>query len=397
MKKISIWDMDFYYKRSFQPNPIAMKISSYHKQQGHLVNFISEEYHITLTYDEYYIIKEKNSTPKPPGRLIDDKRVRLIGKPLRFFNNYYELEPIISAVRPDYLLYPENPRDAYYNAHIVQFFHKGVRLNKKQPFENTKGHHRKTLVVDKNFWEASDEDVVSCLLELKEHINIAFLYPISLKKIMKNDMIYTLFQELNFSQGTRFKFKNNFGQSFDKAEKLIFFIKELKEKHSHVRFNNIPFKAVQYDHWESIDYALDDLERSLKIMNEAKKYKVHIRLVSPDNRFESPYWYYFEILEFWSLYRERLSYIELMLNSAIKRTGLPWYGILNNPIKWITPNTYFLLAMMTKKPEWINEYGFRQWGDELLDSQWIDWDVVNLYKGELKNDLKNLEEEQCQK
>ena len=393
MKRISIWDMDFYYKKSFQPNPIAMKISSYHKQQGNLINFITEEYHINLTYDEYYIIKEKATTPKPPGIFIDDKRVRLIGDPFRFFNNHYKLEPIISAVRPDYLLYPENPRDAYYNAHIAQFYHDGKRLNKKQPFENTKSHHKKTLVVDKDFWEASDKDVISCLLELKEYKNIAFLYPISLKKIMENNDIYQLFQELHFSQGTRFRFRNNFGQELHHAQVLFIFAKSLKDKHPHVHFNHIPFRAVQTDHWESKNGALKDLERCLKIANQAKRFEVHIRLVSPKNRFESPYWYYFEILEFWTLYRERLSYVELMLNSATKRTGLPWYGILNNQMKWITPNTYFLLAVMVEKPQWINEYGFRQWGDETLDSQWIDWDVVNLYKGELKKNLENSEEE----
>jgi hypothetical protein len=33
-------------------------------------------------------------------------------------------------------------------------------------------------------------------------------------------------------------------------------------------------------------------------MNEAKERKIHIILVSPKRRdFETPYWYYFEILE----------------------------------------------------------------------------------------------------
>lgn len=88
MKKVSIWDMDFYYKKSFTPNPIAMKLSSFHKQKGDLINFITEDYHINMSYDLYYIIKEKTSTPKPPGKLLDDKRVKLIGRPLRYFDNY---------------------------------------------------------------------------------------------------------------------------------------------------------------------------------------------------------------------------------------------------------------------------------------------------------------------
>ena len=87
MRRITIWDMDFYYKRSFVPNPLAMKISSYHKQKGDLINFVEEEHHIKLTYDIYYIIKEKRSTPMPERKLLDDKRVRLIGHDFRFFDN----------------------------------------------------------------------------------------------------------------------------------------------------------------------------------------------------------------------------------------------------------------------------------------------------------------------
>ena len=84
MKRITIWDMDFYYKKSFSPNPKAMKISSYHQQIGNLVNFVTEKYHINMLFDELYIIKEKKSTPRPAGNLIDDKRSRLIGSDFRY-------------------------------------------------------------------------------------------------------------------------------------------------------------------------------------------------------------------------------------------------------------------------------------------------------------------------
>lgn len=79
--------MDFYYKKSFLPNPLAMKISSYHKQQGHLINFVEKDYHIEMSYDIFYLIKNKKATPKPPRKILDDSRVRLIGKYLRFFGD----------------------------------------------------------------------------------------------------------------------------------------------------------------------------------------------------------------------------------------------------------------------------------------------------------------------
>ena len=149
-----------------------------------------------MSYDIFYIIKEKKNTPLPAGNLLDDKRVRLIGRPMRFFDNYWTPDAIISAVRPDYTVYPENPKDAYYNANIVQFFHEGQLLKKKQPFENSIKYHKKTLVIDKDFWAAQEGDIESCLLELTKYKNIAFLHPIDIKKILKNNTIRSLFYKI---------------------------------------------------------------------------------------------------------------------------------------------------------------------------------------------------------
>lgn len=88
MKRITIWDMDFYHKRSFLPNPLAMKLSGYHKQKEHLINFVTKEEHIGMSFDTFYIIKEKPRTPKPPGHLLHDKRVNLIGKSFKFLDNF---------------------------------------------------------------------------------------------------------------------------------------------------------------------------------------------------------------------------------------------------------------------------------------------------------------------
>ena len=104
---------------------------------------------------------------------------------MRFFDNYWTPDAIVSAVRPDYLLYPENPKDAYYNANIAQFYHDGVLLSTKQPFENAIAYHKKTLVIDKEFWAASEENIISCLQELTQYRNVAFLHPIDVKKILK--------------------------------------------------------------------------------------------------------------------------------------------------------------------------------------------------------------------
>jgi hypothetical protein len=57
-----------------------------------------------------------------------------------------------------------------------------------------------------------------------------------------------LFKELHFSQGTIFKFRNNYGHEFEDVLVLFDFIDELKAAHDHVKFTNLPIKAITLDH-----------------------------------------------------------------------------------------------------------------------------------------------------
>jgi hypothetical protein len=53
-----------------------MKISSYHKQLGDKVNFVTTKDDIYRPYELYYIIKEKQKTPLPPVDFFINKRVK---------------------------------------------------------------------------------------------------------------------------------------------------------------------------------------------------------------------------------------------------------------------------------------------------------------------------------
>jgi hypothetical protein len=369
-----------------------MKISSFHKQQGHLINFVLDKYHIDLAYDLYYILRENKLTPRAPSNLTDDKRNRLLGKTFRFERNYYDIDAVIAAVRPDYMLYPEKEKDSYYNANIVQFYHNGKLLNVKQPFINTKKSHKKTLVVDKEFWSVDQKNIETCLLELAEHKNIAFSAPIKLEILVKNQKIRKLFQNLKFSPGTIFKFQNNIGSEYEDVLPIFDFIEETRSLHNHIRFGRIPIRVMNKNHWESRDNAFDDLKRCLKIIDEAKKRKIEILMVSPERRrIETPFWYYFEIFEIWSIYFQELNYIEMMLHSATKRFKLPWYIILNDSLKWSLPNINFLVAVMNKFPETINKYGYRKWGDNFLNKELINFEEIKKYKGILKVEEEDFE------
>lgn len=381
--RVTIWDMDFYYKKSFLPNPILMKVSSFHRQIGDIINFVEEESHLKMTYDLIYIMREKRKTPRLHSKLIDDKRSRLMGEYFKPFENYWQIDSVIAAVRPDYMLYPDiSERNAYYNANFVQFYHNGKKLEIKQPFENTKKHHKKTVVIDKDFWEHSDENIVLCLLELIEYKNIAFLAPIKLKKIVDSLEIRNCFLKLNFSKGTIFKFQNNIGSTFKKATIIFDFIEELKQANENCKLGSIPIKVVSSNHWEDKQNAIDDLERCLMIMAEAKKRKIHIILVAPTREdFVTPYWFYFEILESWSKNFYDKSYIEIMLHSSVIRFNLPWHAILNDSMKWSLPNARYLLAVMTLKKNWIDKYGYIQWGEKYLEKELINYKELEKFTG----------------
>ena len=61
--RVTIWDLDYYYAKEKVNcfNPDVMKISSYHKQLGDTINFVTTQDDIRRPYDLYYIIKENNN------------------------------------------------------------------------------------------------------------------------------------------------------------------------------------------------------------------------------------------------------------------------------------------------------------------------------------------------
>lgn len=252
---------------------------------------------------------------------------------------------VISAVRPDYLLYPLLKNNKYYNAHMVQYFHGKTLIKNRQPFENTAKHHRKTLVIDKEFWDAALEDIIYALEDLQNYRNIAFEHFINVKVIMENEIVQDLLCKLHFSPGTFFRFKNNYGHSYEDALAIFAFLKRFKAAVGRVRITEMPFRAITTDHWNDKEGALYDLERCFKIIDYAKKHKIHIRVASPPNRFDSPFWYYFENLERWTLYAPSTSYIEFMTWGAQRRTKHTWDLIINDPKKWVTTNVQFLLSL----------------------------------------------------
>lgn len=63
-----------------------MKISSFHKQRGDQVNFITTEYDINRPYDIIYIVKKSDKLQSPPAKFFD-KRSRVWGAGFKYISN----------------------------------------------------------------------------------------------------------------------------------------------------------------------------------------------------------------------------------------------------------------------------------------------------------------------
>jgi len=114
-----------------------MKLSSYHKQRGDIVNFAENSYYLRLDFDTMYVVREGAAGSLPAGIPLCDPRVYLIGKGFRFYERYMkEIPEVISACRPDYLLYRMDEDNKMTRANIIQFYSNGKRLPLIQDYHN---------------------------------------------------------------------------------------------------------------------------------------------------------------------------------------------------------------------------------------------------------------------
>ena len=367
---VSIWDLDWYYQKSSIPNVDCMRLSSYHKQKGDKINFISQQTHLDLRYDIIYIACERDDVPKPDSKFIKDKRTVLLGRGFRLYN-VKTIGAVVVACRPDYLLYP-NMSGAYANADFVTYYAGNQLIKSRQDWHNTKNGRKKTIVTDRCFWKMKDEDIIWCLQDLKEEKNIAFLEPISIRKMLGNKSIRQKFLALHFSSGTIFRWCNDYGSTYEQALDILSFLKQLRA-HTKSDLGFIPFRAQLISHEEQQDFELD-LLRNFQIVAAFKTAKMKAMIVAPKNRLESPHWAIFSGLEYWTSKTPQLSYVEFVTHSICKSEGLDWDGVINNKLKWKNNYINFLIRLLIDE-KWVHNRNlfYIQWGDRVLNSSKIDF------------------------
>ena len=137
------------------------------------------------------------------------------------------------------------------------------------------------------------------LKELQKFESVAFLEPISLKRLLTDGEIAALFLGLHFTKDSRFQWRNNYGHTYEDAVRIIDFMVELKGK-THAALGAPPFLPVRGDHYSSTSEAWADLDRCLDIITYGKKNAVQVRIQELKDNQTTPYTQLFYSLAVWT-------------------------------------------------------------------------------------------------
>lgn len=372
--QVSIWDLDWYHNREKMPNVQCMQLSSYCKQKGYNINFITKEEHIKLKSDKFYIFKEDEDSPMPPRTIIDQVNTKLIGEGFKYFKTI-KLSSVIASCRPDYLLYELTGK--YANSNFLRFYNGKELVKLRQDFHNTSNNKKFTIVVDKYFWNADEEDVIWCLNELKKERNIMFKHPISLRLLINNKQIQELFLQLKFCTGTEFKWVNDYSNT--EIEPIIDFMLKLK-KNTKSNIGRIPILTSASGNKDF------DVFRCLSTIHTFKVNKIHcIIMADKKDGFE------LQLLNKWTEKDIQMSFVEYIVHFDVKQRGVLWYNILNNSMHWSNKKIDFLLHLLINyEQQNLKQLLYSQWGDETLSDIKVDYNYIrtniNLIYKELQDE-----------
>ena len=300
--RVTILDLDWYNNIRKTPNIICMKISSYYKQLGYVVNFPTKKLELSLDFDELYVVRDSLWGEVPTEINLLDLHVKLVGKAFRFHKRKYEIPPQILACSPDYNLYelPESNRMAYSN--MVGFYDsRGNRLPVMQDYHSGYEKAKDTVVTDVDFWAKKIEDVKFCVEQLKNDKNIVFSQPISLKNLMEDEQKQELFFKLHLKRHESCQFIGHITE--DNASEIFQFLQLVNNKMGAQKF------TLKYEMYNSNKPDIDNIEIAFKIAATAKKNGVKLLLIAP-SRMQCALWCYYEDLEQWSRCYFHQSYVQ---------------------------------------------------------------------------------------
>lgn len=369
---VMILDLDWMFDKSEIPSVDCMRISSFHKQRKDSVYFVDNLTELTLQYDILYLYGNSDSTPAINSKILNDDRTVLMGK--RFaLCGAKKIGAVIAGCRPDYLLYDitNEKSNSYSKANFITFFTDcGEKVYSRQAWKNTKKGVKRTIVTDTILWKQKPSEVIKCFEELKDEKNIVFLEPISLNFLITNAEVQEKFIHLNFSRGTEFKWRNDFGSDAEHAQHICNFINKLK-LNTKSRISPIPINPSEYAplDWE------EDFNRLIQTISIFKENKVRCFLPYIYNKPEHKV---INWIRNWCDKGIENSFIEELLFFTIASKGKRWFQIINDKQYWSDNRVKFLLNIL-QQPYYQNLLPRMsiQWGKDSIDYKMIDLDKIN--------------------
>lgn len=364
--KITIWDLDYYYatERGQISNVDVQKISSYHKQKGDSVNFVTTERDIYRPYDIYYIIKENKKTPNPPKEFFINPKVRWWGEAFVSRQNW-RMSDAMLACRPDYLLYPERTTKQARATKIQLLGNSGKLLPVTQDWQNT-FTRKQNIVVDKKLWYVDKSVIIQALDKIKDVPQISFQEPIYWNIILNDKEIEKVFLSLHFNNLSSIKF------TACAPENVRFLINWL-EKTFKKQFPNAPIPTLELKYSSSPWKTMQDAQIGLHVLEDAivdaKKLGYTLHIIAPRHREDTPFFFIPELIEDWSKTNFKMSWLEyISARFKVDKNYMSGTTDWNKPDKW-HPLFRDVLRQTYKNTEFL----LTQWYDTKININEIPW------------------------
>lgn len=308
--QVYIYDIDFLKKK--EPNFLAMRISSYHKQRGDYVTLLKLRDKMPRKIECMYVLRRDPSLPKPSIDILYNSAVKVYG--IEFFSNW-EPNASLLACRPDYSLYPRG-RNKYERSDAVQFSdEKGHLLSLRQDDRNVETN-KDCVITDEHFWKLSNSDIVKALSTLRGRKNIYFLSPIPFSRVVDDKLVTEAFLALNFATAVALPWENSLPFTDAAMEKVTAFFDRFKEKHPAVNIGDFTFYPKTTSGTDK-----DNILRGIKAILAAKTRSWHITFAPLRNRLDTAYSHYYELLRNWSV-QPHLAFFELIAQTPANQLGV---------------------------------------------------------------------------
>ena len=355
--QVFIYDVDFMANES--PNFLAMRISSFHKQQGDSVTLLRPKDKMPKKPQLLYVLQHDPSLPHPSVQILMAPYTKVYG--VRHFSNWQPI-PALLACRPDYLLYPRG-RDKFERSDAVQLTdERGHLLTLRQDDRNLETN-KDTIVTDEHLWDLNNSELLQALEGLKYRKNIYFLYPITLSRLLDDSFIKDAFLNLKLARTVELKWNNSLPFIREKVGQVIDFFDEYKAWHPRNLIGQLSFYPKPTTTLDK-----DNIHLAIRLICWMKLRQWKIEIEKLHTRLDSAYSHYYELLHNWSL-QPHLSFFELIAQTPAKQAHMTIEEYYCHPERW----TDEMFRAGIELYHTVNQY---QW---ITNKQWACWQYDTLY------------------